>query len=332
MEESSRLKEPAMDAFKLAFETVIVGLFALPWLWVMIDLVNPDFFNSSGIRRVSAFIPSELRASAIGLSLFSLVYLLGSMMTPVAREFFNDPDMLGKVLPPDENIQASNYQKIRGVTTSGVLARAKLRLAHAPDLKAVSDDMSAKFQQDESTVLLRGPDACERLNRLHEQMTVLRGAAFSAFALMALCGFAWCGRFSNNPTVIGWKLFLGQQSRRLAALTLSSVIIGVAGRGLWRDIPKLATGNMPIAELVLLILGGFGWYVLIWGTRSRLRFHGSGFIFALCFTVLCYTGYGCTERSYDLEVLYSYQALAPVPAADSTQVATRPAMAASLRE
>jgi hypothetical protein len=321
-----------MDAFKLAFETVIVGLFALPWLWVMIDLVNPNFFNSSSIRRVSAFIPQELRASAIGLSLFSLVYLLGSMMTPVAREFFNDPDMLGRVLPTDENIQAHNYKKIRDVTSSGLLARATLRLAHAPEPKAVSDDMSAKFQQDESAVLLRGPDTCERLNRLHEQMTVLRGAAFSAFALMVLCGFAWCGRFSNHATVIGWKLFLGQQSRRLAALTLSAAIILVAGRGLWKDIPKLATGNMPIAELVLLILAGFGWYVLIWGTRSRLRFHGSAFVFALCFTLLCYTGYGCTERSYDQEVLYSYQALVSSTDGDSVHAPTQPMSSTAVSE
>ncbi|HTA67143.1 MAG TPA: hypothetical protein VK776_02650 [Bryobacteraceae bacterium] len=321
-----------MDAFKLAFETVIVGLFALPWLWVMIDLVNPNFFNSFGMRRLSAFIPSELRASAIGLSLFSLVYLLGSMMTPVAREFFNDPDMLGRVLPTDKKIQAQNYKKIREVTTSGLLARAKLGLVHAPETKAIVDDMSAKFQQDESTVLLRGPDACERLNRLHEQMTVLRGAAFSAFALMVLCGFAWCGRFSNQPTVIGWSLFLGQQSRRLAALTLSSAIILVAGWGLWKDMSKLATGNMPIAELVLLILGGFGFYVLIWGTRSRLRFHGSAFVFALCFSLLCYTGYGCTERSYDLEVLYSYQALVPATDGDSVHGVARPVASASFSE
>ena len=126
-----------MDAFKLAFETVIVGLFALPWLWVMIDLVNPNFFNSSGIRRLIAFIPQELRASAIGLSLFSLVYLLGSMMTPVAREFLNDKDMLGGWLPTEEKIQAHNYKQIRDVTTSGLLAREpSSRLVHAPEIQA----------------------------------------------------------------------------------------------------------------------------------------------------------------------------------------------------
>ena len=43
-----------MDAFKLAFETVIIGLFALPWLWVMIDLVNPAMFNSFAAKRLIA--------------------------------------------------------------------------------------------------------------------------------------------------------------------------------------------------------------------------------------------------------------------------------------
>ena len=324
-----------MEAIKLAFETVIVGLFALPWLWVMIDLVNPDLINSAGMRRLTAFIPKELQPTAISVTLFALVYLLGSMITPVAREFFNDPDMLGRVLPTDEKIQAYNFERMRKPTTSDGAVPARFDLVKSLDANAGSDTadrVSARFQHEESTLLLRGPDSCERLNRLHEQMTVLRGAAFSAFALMVLCGFAWCGRYNTTGIAIGGKPFLRQQLRCSAALVVSSVFIFIAGRSLYADAHTLETGDMPIAEIVLLLLGGFGLYVAICGTRSRLKFHGVMFAFALCFTLLCYTGYGCTERSYDQEVYYTYHALSPATDGDSVRASARLALAASVSE
>lgn len=320
-----------MEAIKLAFETVIVGLFALPWLWVMIDLVNPNLLNFSGIRRLTAFIPDELQPPAIGVTLFALVYLLGSMMTPVAREFFNDPDMLGKVLPTEEKIQAYNFEHMRKPTNSNGAVPAKYELVKSWDASAGSDTAGriTKFQHEESTLLLRGPDCCERLNRLHEQMIVLRGAAFSAFALMVLCGFAWCGRYSTTGIAIGGKAFLRQQLRCSAALVVSSVFIFFAGRSLYLDAHTLESGDMPIAEIVLLVLSGIGLYVAIYGTRSRLKFHGVMFGFALCFTLLCYTGYGCTERSYDQEVFSTYHAATD---GDSVPAVTPTAKMASTNE
>jgi hypothetical protein len=320
-----------MDAFKLAFETVIIGLFALPWLWVMIDLVNPDLLHSPDIKRVIGGIPAELRASAIGLALFSLVYLLGSMITPVSHEFLNDKDMLGRLLPTEEKIQAANYVQMGGQAASNVAAPARFDLVHFSDMNATSDGPT-EFQHEESALLLRGTDDNARLNRLHEQMTVLQGATFSAFALTILCGFAWCGNFSKDPTVAGWKLFLWQEARRWAAFVVASAMVLLAGWEILIDSHHLASGDMPIAELVLLLLGGFGWYVLIWGARSRLKIHGLAFFCAAWFTVLCYTGYGCTEKSYDQEVFSTYRALAPASSADGAQTAARPAMAATLSE
>ena len=325
-----------MDAIKLAFETVIVGLFALPWLWVMIDLLNPNVFHFSGIRRLAAYISVELRTPAIGITLFSLVYLLGSMITPVAHEFFNDPDMLGKFLPTDEKIQAYNFKQVGATTASDRNLPAKFELMNSRDANAAAadpDSVSDKFEREESAVLLRGPDSCERLNRLHEQLTVLRGAAFSAFALMVLCGFAWCGRYSVEGVVAGEKPALRQQLRCSIALVVSSAFIFLAGRSLVADLHSLESGDMPIAEIVLLVLGGFRLYVAICRARSRLKFHGVMFVFAFCFTLLCYTGYGCTERSYDQELFYTYQALTPATGAENVHAVTRPgAMTASINE
>ena len=321
-----------MEVFKLAFRTVLIGLFALPWLWIMIDLVNPGLFNSSAIKRLIARVPTELQSSAIGLTLFSMVYFLGSIITPVATDFLNDQEMLGRLLPTEEKIQAFNYRYMGSPAPFSIAARAKSERVNFPGSNADPDRSHIEFQYEESAGLLLGTDKCARLNRMHEQLRLLEGATFSAFALMVLCGFAWCGKFSKDPTVIGWQVFLWQQARRLAAFVLALGIMLVAGRALLGDSQDLASGNMPIAELVLLMLSGFGLYVLIWGTRSRLKLHGSTFGFACMLTLLCYTGYGFTEKSYDQEVLSTYQALTPGTGGDIVNAVTRPAMVASVSE
>jgi hypothetical protein len=321
-----------MEVFKLAFRTVLIGLFALPWLWVMIDLINPDLFNSSAIKRLIACIPTEFRSSAIGLALFSMVYLIGSMVTPVASDFLNDPAMLGRLLPTEENIQDFNYQHTGSPANSGISTRTKIERMNFRDSSADPDRSHIQFQYEESAVLLLGTDKCVRLNRVHEQLRLLEGVTFSAFALMVLCGFAWCGKFSNDPKVIGWKVFLWQQGRRLAAFVLALGLMLVAGRALLVDSPDLASGDMPIAELVLLMLGGFGLYVLIWGSRSRLKLHGLTFGFACMLTLLCYTGYGRTEKSYDQDVLSAYQAIPPATGGDIVPAVTRPAVVASIAQ
>jgi hypothetical protein len=331
-----------MEALKLAFETVIIGLFALPWLWVMIDLVNPGLFSSPGVRRLVAFIPAELRPPAIGLALFSVVYLLGSMITPVACEFLNDPDMLGQYLPTEEKIQVWAYAhmhappRIPGLIVPEDVALATFRSPNpdseeAKEAEHLRSSIHDEFQHDESTLLLLGPNACERLNRLHEQLNVLRGATFSAFALSALCLFAWCGR-GKNPSTAGGRLSFWRQVPRLAGLLLSVGTIVLAIWELCNDIHQPEAGDMPIAELVLLVLGGFGFYVLIWGGRSRLQFHGATFLFALCFSALCYAGYGCVATSYDQAVFNTYLALPATSTGHSSQASARSEIAANIDE
>jgi len=319
-----------MDVIKLAFETVIIGLFALPWLWVMIDLVNPDLFSASGISRITEFIPTELRAPAAGLALFSTVYLLGSMIAPVAREFLNDKDMLGALLPTDKTIQVWAYRQVPPFPGSAV--PAKVDLANQPDSNASPEWIDTEFQHEESALLLRGTDECERLNRLHGQLTALEGATFNAFALMALCCFAWFGRSSNDPNLVDGKPSPWQRARASAALVLPLAFIGLAAKELVHDVHHVDAGDMPIAELVFLVLGGFGLYVAIFGTRSRLRFHGLMFVFALCFTLLCYTGYGCTEKSYDQAVFSTYQALSPAGTGNAAHPAAQPVLTTAIAQ
>ena len=317
-----------MEAFKLAFETVIIGLFALPWLWVMVDLMNPDLCNSSGVSRLISLIPSELKASVIGLSLFALVYLLGSMITPVACEFLNDKDMLGGVLPTEEKIQAWAYKQVRPGEAPGMLAKFEPVSLQDRNDERFREAAHKEFQREESAILLHGTDNNERINKLHEQLTVLRGATFSAFALMVLCGFAWCGRIGNDQTrpESPW-----QRAGRSVTFTMASALILVAGTELIRDVHKLEEGDMPIAEIVLIILGGLGLYVSIFGTRSRFHFHGATFVFALCLALLCYAGYGCVANSYDQAVFSAYQAL-PAEAGGGSHAAAARGLLTAVQE
>jgi hypothetical protein len=83
------------------------------------------------------------------------------------------------------------------------------------------------------------------------------------------------------------------------------------------------SGDMPIAELVFLAAGSFGFYVAVRGIRSRLHYHGLTFVVALCFTLLCYVGYTGTGASYDEQVLDTYRALAPANAKDNAHPIAR---------
>jgi hypothetical protein len=321
-----------MDVFKLAFETVIIGLFALPWLWVMIDLVNPDLFNYSAMSRLAAIIPDNLRPTIVGLALFSVTYLLGSILTPVASEFLNDRDMLGSVLPTEEKIEAATYRRLGAPSIPGLVV-PKVELVKFPvEERMFRRAVHHEFWHEESTLLLRGSDACRRLNRLHEQMTVLQGATFSAFALMVLCGFAWCGRCRKSPKETGDWLSAWPRVRRWFAFALSTGLIVVSANELVKDLDKPELGDMPIAELVLLLLGSFGLYVAIRGTQSKQNFHGLGFVLAFCLTLLCYSGFGCSERSYDEAIFNTYQALSPGNTASSSKAAGEFALATTSGE
>ena len=73
-----------MDVFKLAFETIIVGLLAFAWLGIAIDLLFPDFFDESVPKLLAKY------EKAIGLALLVIAYCLGSAIMPIAGQLVND--------------------------------------------------------------------------------------------------------------------------------------------------------------------------------------------------------------------------------------------------
>jgi len=74
----------AMDVFKLAFETMIVGILSFAWLAIAVDLLFPDFF-------VKLIQPVwDKNQTSIGAAVLSFAYCLGSAIMPISGQLVND--------------------------------------------------------------------------------------------------------------------------------------------------------------------------------------------------------------------------------------------------
>jgi hypothetical protein len=293
-----------MEAFKLAFETVLVGALALPWLALMMVLVNPKISRTIG--HLTKLVPKECMPALAGVVAFSLAYLLGSAISPVAREFLNDIDAIG--FPTEDKIQTLIMERPEGgqVLSSAVPKRGNLAvLRDTLEQKRSILGTNATFRQQETTVLLHGAEASERINRLHERLTVLTGATFSGFVLVLLCVFAWCGSYRGQGEAARLHSSLRLRAVQWATYLpcLATMLWGVVA--LLRDWNKHDIDDPPIMELVLLILGFFGLCITASKTvvLPALR---SGMLFASFLTILSCGGYLSTEPSYVHEVLDSY--------------------------
>src|SRR5260370_30789134 len=77
-----------MDVFKLAFETIVVGLLAFLWLGVATYLLSPDFLTDLLSRRLPAFAKDN--ATLLSVALLTLAYCLGSAILPIANQLVKD--------------------------------------------------------------------------------------------------------------------------------------------------------------------------------------------------------------------------------------------------
>ena len=100
-----------MEAFKFAFETVIVGILTLPSLFIMLDLIFPVLFNgkSEAPNRLAGLVSKELGATIASAFLLSMAYFLGSAISPLASEFLNDEHWAGSFLWTESDIRARVY-------------------------------------------------------------------------------------------------------------------------------------------------------------------------------------------------------------------------------
>jgi hypothetical protein len=136
-------------------------------------------------------------------------------------------------------------------------------------------------------VLLNDEDKIERLRQYHDQIVVLRGAAFNGGVAFALCLFGWSAKHRNT---VGWTaplFFLG------AAILAS--IYHAGGREF----------EPPFMESTLFVLGGAGLYIVMKGMR---RNYGTALLVSFLITVMAFLGWWWTEVLYDQQVISSFYA------------------------
>ncbi len=80
-----------MGAFSIAFDTIIVGALALPWVLLIIHLFFSDTEDSIG--KLAEWVNQQNQPALAGVLLFAMAYSLGSAVSRIAQDFFDDDDL-----------------------------------------------------------------------------------------------------------------------------------------------------------------------------------------------------------------------------------------------
>jgi hypothetical protein len=214
-----------MGALTIAFDTTMVGALALPWVLLVIHLF---FFEGESRLEGAVNRVKDLGQPAVaGVLLFAVTYTLGSIVSRTAQDIFDDDD-LHIMLPVSGRlfrVGVTEGRILTGVYCDGsknklllagkenpVLEKTVKAFQNFPDREALceqtlswsvapktnwQDDKLNQTAEDmvglqETALMVKGGDYTLRLRQLHDQIMVLRGAAFNGFIGFSLCLFA-CG-------------------------------------------------------------------------------------------------------------------------------------------
>ena len=325
-----------MGALSIAFDTIIVGALALPWVLLVIHLFFSD--NESRIGNLLEWVSQQNQPAVAGVLLFAAAFSLGSAVSRIAQDFFDDEDL---------HIQVSSYLFQVGVTETSIrtdvycqtlhrgvvaekpgepstgkrehfrendsncdyTARWIVRKTHdwIDKQQSLATDL---FHVQEAALQLKGTDATERIRQFHDQIMVLRGATFDGLIAFSLLLFWWSAKFRSRL--------------RWAVLLLYLVPGGIA---MFNHVRERAASDPPYMEFTLLSLAAAGWYVL-WQRRAqgislpvepgappaRVEVRIAYLVLALFLTAAGFLGWWATQVLYDQQVIYSYRALSEAPA------------------
>jgi hypothetical protein len=279
-----------MGALSFAFDTIIVGALALPWLVLAVDLFFPT--EESRIEALLSFV--KVNPAAAGVLLLAMAYFLGSAVSRIAQDFFNDDDL--GVPVTEENIRTTVYcspdPNEPWLFVIGISPQVAPISLCDNDSKNKKNQVRRVFHLQESTLLLEGEDKTERLRQLHQQIMVLRGAAFNGLVAFALCFFGWCAKHRLKG-----RLFLA----------LAPLIVLLAGvYALSKHIHGRVLDNPPYMEFTLLVLGLAGSFALWKGAQKN---YGASLVLSLLLTPMAWLAWWWTEVLYDEQVIYSFYAL-----------------------
>jgi hypothetical protein len=333
-----------MGVLNSALDIIIVGALALPWVLLVIHL----FFSGreSSLNTLLGWVKDQNQPTLVSVLLFAMAYPMGSAVARIAQDFFDDDDLHVHIniagyerwdrLPfvTETTIRTDVYcdvqeqiQKLKlSAAPSGKPAQLTQPTPGGPTCAATGGRLGPKttdvwearrnledlaervFRSQEAILLLQGTDGNERLRQFHDQIMVLRGAAFDGMIAFVLCLFWWCTRF---------------QTRLRYTAPLALTLLGV--NALYNHLMERPASGPPYMEFTLLVLAATGWY-LLWrqapkakdgeeqAQNGRGRIRAPYLVLALFLTSTAVLGWWSTQVLYDQQVFYSYQALSDSPA------------------
>jgi hypothetical protein len=250
-----------MATFKNAFDTAIVGLLALPWFFVLLEIVGIEDIDSfwTAVRNLGwsneKGLPSQMFSALPTLGLVSLTYLLGAIAIPLGDEItqeghppfqqVNDEYLRANVYISQANQldaldKAGPWDKRPEIgCETGLLAPLIACLKSHPD--SCMKLAKAMYHADESALLVGSDDeSAEEARRFRDRKTILRGATIDGFILIAFCPFAWFASLTKQAQKTCKKL----QTERVRKKQRSELVVGL-----------LACAVV----LALLVFGAWAW-------------------------------------------------------------------------
>jgi hypothetical protein len=342
-----------LDALKFAFEILVVGALALPWLAILKGMLPSD--PSSGPPSYLSVLPRSARSTVAVAVVVAFGYVAGSTVSRASRDLMNDE--LLKPIPTEDTIRDAVYQdeycgqdlidldeylpffdqpspapKSKSSDKSSLSEihqklRKDLRQAFCPGQdtpERLDAHITEMFSLQEGELLLLGQDRVDRLKQYYDQINVLRGAALNGFILFVVCVFGCCGNLrerKHESRVAKWLSFLP------AGLLLFCGSYSLLGhfRGLSLRAQDLYSTTDPTLREVLRGLYSdppFAELVLLLlgaagiFVTAKARKEASYLrtgLLAATITLVCFGGWWWTEVMYDLQVIHSQIELHPVP-------------------
>jgi hypothetical protein len=141
-----------MDAFGNAFDIVIVGALALPWVLLVTHLFFSE--TESSLKKLLAWVKEQDQPALVGVLLFAMAYPIGSAVSRIAQDFFDDDDLhvqvfhhLFRVGVTESSIRTDVFcntfkqdtpAATPGTTDANVDSKADAKVDAKPDAKADS--------------------------------------------------------------------------------------------------------------------------------------------------------------------------------------------------
>ena len=124
-----------MGAITIAFDTIIAGALALPWLLLVVHLFFPN--GEQHVADLPRWIKEINQPAALAVILFALTYLIGSAVSRTAQDFSNDDDLHLSVTDFPWHPEHRYWKSDAGKTGGAAAAPAQASAEGTPQAPAI---------------------------------------------------------------------------------------------------------------------------------------------------------------------------------------------------